>query len=96
MCLQSLVMFTNAHGGKDMTTSTQSYPYTTIPSNDRVLRWPEVQLRVGICRSHVHNLVSQGKFPSPIKLGARASGWLESEVNTWLENQVSNSRSQEG
>lgn len=45
---------------------------------DRVLRFPEVKTRVGLCRSHIHNLVSQGKFPAPIKLGARASGWLES------------------
>lgn len=64
-------------------------------ATDRVLRWPEVKERVGLCRSHIHNLVSQGKFPSPIKLGARASGWLESEINSWLERQISESRNKE-
>jgi prophage regulatory protein len=77
-----------------MATTNQQHPH--IPVNDRVLRWPEVKQRVGLCRSHAHNLVTQGKFPAPIKLGARASGWLESEINSWIENQISNSRSQEG
>jgi prophage regulatory protein len=79
-----------------MTTTNQQRHPTQIPPNDRVLRWPEVHKRIGLCRSHIHNLVSQGKFPPPIKLGARASGWLESQINSWIENQISNSRSQEG
>jgi len=49
--------------------------------SDRILRWPEVHKRTGLCRSHVHDLAKKGSFPKPIKLGGRASGWLESEVN---------------
>jgi len=75
-----------------MTNSNQSKFLSTLYSNDRVLRWPEVKHRVGICRSHVHYLVTQGKFPAPIKLSERASGWLEHEINEWLENRVSASR----
>jgi prophage regulatory protein len=64
-----------------------------LPSTfDRFLRWPEVQMRVGICRSHVHQLVAQGKFPAPIKLGPRASGWLNSEITVWLEERIAESR----
>ena len=59
---------------------------------DRVLRFPEVKTRVGLCRSHIHNLVSQGKFPAPIKLGARASGWLESEIDQFIQFRIEESR----
>lgn len=60
-----------------------------------VLRWPEVAKIVPISRSHAHALAAQGKFPKPIKLGPRASGWLESEINAWLAERVAASRSGE-
>jgi len=47
---------------------------------------------VGLCRSHVHKLVSQGLFPRQIKLGLRSSGWVESEIDTWLEQRIAESR----
>lgn len=65
------------------------------PVLPRILRWPEVNLKAGLCRSHVHQLVSKGQFPAPIKLtpNGRASGWIESEVNEWLEQRIADSRS---
>ncbi len=57
-----------------------------------ILRWPEVAQRVPISRSHAHALAAQGKFPKPIKLGPRASGWLESEINAWIAQRVTDSR----
>lgn len=62
-----------------------------IPSHDKVVRWPTVNERVGLCRSYIHKLISKGQFPQPIKLGQRASGWLESEIDAWLEERI-NSR----
>jgi len=61
----------------------------------RILRWPEVNLKTGLCRSHIHQLVSKGHFPPPIKLtpNGRASGWVEFEVNAWLEQRIAESRS---
>lgn len=69
-----------------------------IGKTERVLRWPEVKQRTGICRSHAHNLSNlldksgNPRFPKPIKLGARASGWLESEIDQWLKERISQSR----
>lgn len=62
---------------------------STVP---RIIRWPAVHNKVGLCRSHVHKLVSQGTFPQPIKLGIRSSGWVESEVDQWLEHRIADSR----
>ena len=65
---------------------------------DRLLRWPEVHLKTGICRSYAHHLASQvdlegkPKFPKPIKLGPRASGWLENEINEWIRSKIKESR----
>lgn len=66
------------------------------PQTDRILRWPEVKERTGICRSHAHSLAGRGQFPAPIKLGDRASGWLESEINAWIEQRIASSRGQGG
>ena len=63
------------------------------PSIDNViLRWKEVVKIIPISRSHAHALAAQGKFPKPIKLGLRASGWLESEINAWLADRIADSR----
>ena len=46
----------------------------------RVLRLPRVQARTGLARSTIYVRVADGSFPQPIRLGARAVGWIESEV----------------
>lgn len=60
--------------------------------NDRILRWPEVHSKTGLSRPHVHKLIAAGRFPSPIKLGVRSSGWLCSEITSWLEQRIAESR----
>ena len=56
---------------------------------EKLLRWPDVQTRVGICRSHAESLIREGKFPKPIKLSERVSAWVESDVNIWIEQRIS-------
>ena len=51
---------------------------------ERFLRLPEVQERTGFSRSLIYKSVNDKTFPSPRKVGGRASVWLESEVNTWM------------
>lgn len=51
----------------------------------RILRWPDVHQLIGLSRSQVHKLVARGQFPQPIKLGMRASGWLEADLLAWVE-----------
>jgi len=36
--------------------------------------------------------VSQGTFPKPVSLGARAVGWVEAEIQEWLQRQIETSR----
>ena len=58
----------------------------------RVLRLPRVQARTGLSRSTIYMRVAQGSFPKPVRLGARAIGWIESEVDAWIREQIAASR----
>jgi prophage regulatory protein len=57
-----------------------------------LLRLPAVKARTGLSRSTIYLRVSEGKFPEPISLGARAVGWLDSEIDAWLAAQIEQSR----
>ncbi len=58
----------------------------------RILRLPAVRRRTGLSRSSIYLRISQGRFPKQISLGERAVGWVESEVNEWLNRQIEASR----
>lgn len=54
-----------------------------------ILRRKQVENRTGLSRSTIYLRIQQGTFPKPIKLGgARAVGWLENEISTWLAKQI--------
>ena len=57
-----------------------------------ILRLPQVKARTGLSRSTIYLRISQGSFPRPVSLGARAVGWVEAEVNDWLNQQIEASR----
>jgi prophage regulatory protein len=49
-----------------------------------ILRRKQVEKRTGLSRSTIYLRIQEGTFPRPIKLGARAVGWLENEIEAWL------------
>ena len=59
----------------------------------RFLRLPEVLARTGLSRSTIYVRLDQGRFPRPVSLGARAVGWIESEVAEWMRARIAASRS---
>ncbi len=62
------------------------------PVRVRILRLPEVQRRTGLSRSTIYVRLDQGRFPRPVSLGARAVGWIESEVDEWIRERIAESR----
>lgn len=65
-----------------------AYPVGRL-SNARILRLKQVVTTVGLAKSSIYRKIQIGTFPPPIKLGgARASGWLSTEVLEWIEDQV--------
>ncbi|MCY3706184.1 MAG: AlpA family transcriptional regulator [Gammaproteobacteria bacterium] len=61
----------------------------------RFLRLPEVLARTGLSRSTVYVRLQQGRFPKPVSLGARAVGWIESEIDEWMRERIAASREPE-
>jgi prophage regulatory protein len=39
-------------------------------------------------RVHIYRLVKAGKFPAPIKVGQNRIGWVESEIDEWLNVKI--------
>ena len=58
----------------------------------KILRLPEVKDRTGLSRSTVYLRISESRFPTPISLGGRAVGWLESEIEQWILDRIGASR----
>jgi prophage regulatory protein len=58
----------------------------------QVLRLPQVCKVTGLCRSMIYQLEAERRFPCRIKLGLRAVGWIEGEVQKWLAIRIERSR----
>ena len=56
-----------------------------------ILRLPAVKERTGLSRSSIYLWIARGQFPAPISLGARAVGWVESEVDAWIAHRIADS-----
>jgi prophage regulatory protein len=59
---------------------------------EKILRLPNVLDRTGLSRSNIYLRVTEGRFPRPVSLGARAVGWIETEVEEWIARQIEVSR----
>ncbi len=57
-----------------------------------ILRLPAVKARTGLSRSTIYLRISECTFPKPVSLGGRAVGWIECEVQQWLEQRIEASR----
>lgn len=57
-----------------------------------ILRLPAVKTVTGLSRSTIYLRIAEGSFPKPVNLGQRAVGWIEAEVQQWLEQQIAASR----
>ena len=49
----------------------------------RIMRLKEVMDTTGLGRSYIYKLIADGVFPKPVPLGARATGWVSDEVESW-------------
>ncbi|MGF1761104.1 AlpA family transcriptional regulator [Photobacterium sagamiensis] len=60
----------------------------------RIIRLPEVKEKTGLSRSSIYLRMSKGDFPQSISLGERAVGWVEMDVEHWLDARISASKKQ--
>ena len=52
---------------------------------ETILRRPDVEKRCGLSRSTIYQLMTEDRFPRPVRLGKRAVGWRESDIAKWLD-----------
>ncbi len=52
----------------------------------RVLRTTEVIRRIGLSRSTLWRLERAHDFPERVHLGVNSVGWLETDIDSWLNN----------
>jgi len=57
-----------------------------------ILRRHQVEARTGLSRSTIYERIKAGTFPASVSLGAKAVGWVESEISDWLAAQIKKSR----
>ena len=62
----------------------------------RILRLKDVMTKTGLARSTVYKNINAGTFPRPIGLGGRSVGWIESDVDEWINQRIMESIGQRG
>lgn len=50
---------------------------------EKYLRLPAVENLTALRKSSIYSAVKAGTFPKPIRLGARAVAWKESDIAVW-------------
>lgn len=59
-------------------------PTPSPATGERLLRLRDVCDRVHVGKSTVWRWVSEGRFPRPIRLGARCTVWRQSDLDAWM------------
>jgi prophage regulatory protein len=55
----------------------------STPDSRMLLKLNEVCELLSVSRSTVYKLLSEGNFPRPVRLGARAIRWKVEDINDW-------------
>lgn len=63
-----------------------------MSNEDEIFRLAEVKRSTGMSTSSIYRYMSEGEFPTPIKLGPRAVGWLSSEISAWKRKRITATR----
>lgn len=63
-------------------------PYQQLAFQQPValLTMPKVENLVGFKKSTIYTLVKEGKFPTPIQVGARRIGFRSDEIDRWIKS----------
>lgn len=60
--------------------------------SNKIIRLPEVKSKTGLSRSTIYLRMFKGVFPQTISLGERAVGWLEDDIDQWLDDRIAASK----
>ena len=55
-------------------------------ASDRLVKLDEVKRRVGLGKSMIYRLISEGKFPAPYKPSPCTARWSNREIIAWIDD----------
>ena len=59
---------------------------------ENLIRLRDVMKITGFGRSQIYKLINIGEFPKQIQISPGSVAWLESELETWMEERIRLSR----
>lgn len=59
---------------------------------NKIKRIKDVKNIVGLSRSSIYAMMATENFPKSIPLGLRSVGWLESDIQDWIDSKVASSK----
>ncbi|MDC9594784.1 helix-turn-helix transcriptional regulator [Xenorhabdus sp. IM139775] len=65
---------------------------TVTAPKENLIRLPEVQRRTGYSKAWIYKLISDGEFPKQVKIGPRSIAFIESEIDDWVAQRITESR----
>ena len=54
----------------------------------RILTITEVQSSIPYSKAQIFRLEKQGHFPKRVRIGKMRAGWVEAEINDWLNSKI--------
>lgn len=58
------------------------------------LALPEVKRRTGMGTTYIYTEMNAGRFPVAVKVGRRATRWIEAEIAEWCQQRIAASRAE--
>lgn len=58
----------------------------------KIIKLPKVIEKTALSKTSIYTFISEGTFPKQISLGERCVGWVESDVENWINDRVEISR----
>lgn len=58
----------------------------------KIIRLQTVIDRTGLSRSCIYDYIQRNRFPRPVSIGFRSVGWIESEIDNWINQRIQQSR----
>jgi prophage regulatory protein len=57
-------------------------------NSQTILRKQEVLRRIGVSASTLWRMEREGEFPSPVRISTNRVGWVETEIDEWIQARI--------
>lgn len=69
-------------------TEERAQKFALVRGVKTVIRRKQVEARTGLSRSSIYDLMRDGVFPRAVPLGSHSVGWVEEEINAWIDARI--------